>query len=182
MYIWSRNVQSYKIINVSRFIWHAVVRGKISQSRNLVNSSAQGSEQKVNNKIWRVVFRWMLKEDESLNCTGRWKTMNYSQVNNFRLLPPASSTSASPYFVFKNDRYRTRPSSDNLQIDAPNSNVSQKSTRSSVHQSRFMLLYVLFISFPVRHTGNFRFDGRHWVGDLMALTMVWKLLYSECDR
>ena len=27
-----------------------------------------------------------------------------------------------------------------------------------------MLLYALFISFPVRHTANFRFDGRHCIG------------------
>ena len=42
----------------------------------------------------------------------------------------------------------------------------KKSTRSSVHQSNFMLLYVLFISFPVRHKDNLRFDGRHCIGDL----------------
>ena len=45
-----------------------------------------------------------------------------------------------------------------------------------------MLLYVLFISFPVRHTANFRFDGRHCIGDLMANGMVRKFLYSEFDR
>ena len=45
-----------------------------------------------------------------------------------------------------------------------------------------MFLYALFISFPVRHTANFRFDGRHCIGDLMANAMVRKLLYSEFDR
>ena len=45
-----------------------------------------------------------------------------------------------------------------------------------------MLLYALFISFPDRHTVNFRFDGHHCIGDLMANAMVRKLLYSECDR
>ena len=35
-----------------------------------------------------------------------------------------------------------------------------------------MLLYALFISFPVKHTDNFRFDGRHCIGDLMANAMV----------
>ena len=45
-----------------------------------------------------------------------------------------------------------------------------------------MLLYALFISFPVRHTVNFRFDGRHCIGDLMANVMVGKLLFSEFDR
>ena len=34
----------------------------------------------------------------------------------------------------------------------------------------------------LRHTANFRFNGRHYIGDLMAHTMVWKLLYSEYDR
>ena len=42
-----------------------------------------------------------------------------------------------------------------------------------------MLLTALFISFPVSYTANFRFDGRHCIGDLMANTMVRKLLYSE---
>ena len=45
-----------------------------------------------------------------------------------------------------------------------------------------MLLYALFISFPVRHTDNVRFDGRHCIGDLMARAMIRKLLYSEFDR
>ena len=45
-----------------------------------------------------------------------------------------------------------------------------------------MLLYAFFISFPVRHTANFRFDGRHCIGDLMANAMVRKLLYSEFER
>ena len=51
-----------------------------------------------------------------------------------------------------------------------------------------MLLTALFISLSVRHTANFRFDGRHCIGDLMADamvmadTMVRKLLYSEFDR
>ena len=84
--------------------------------------------------------------------------MNYSHVNisDFFLkhhqLP-------LPVFCFKNGRYRTRPSSDNLQIATPNSNVLQKSTRSSVHQSCFMLLYVLFISFLVRHKDNFQISN-----------------------
>ena len=60
----------------------------------------------------------------------------------------------------------------------------KKSTSSNVQQPVFMLLYALFISFPVRHTDNFdgRFDGRHCIGDQMAHDMIWKLLYSECDR
>ena len=37
-----------------------------------------------------------------------------------------------------------------------------------------MLLYALLISFPVKHTDHFRFDGRICIGDLMAHTMVWK--------
>ena len=45
-----------------------------------------------------------------------------------------------------------------------------------------MLLYALFISFPVRHTANFKFDGRHCIGDLMANAIVTKLSYSEFDR
>ena len=44
-----------------------------------------------------------------------------------------------------------------------------------------MFLYALFISFPVRHSVNFRFGGRHCIGDLMANAMVRKLLYSEFD-
>ena len=45
-----------------------------------------------------------------------------------------------------------------------------------------MLLDALFISCPVRHTANFRFGGRHCIGDLIANAMVRKLLYSEFDR
>ena len=45
-----------------------------------------------------------------------------------------------------------------------------------------MLLYALIISFPVRYTANFRFDGRHCIGDIMANAMVRKPLYSEYDR
>ena len=45
-----------------------------------------------------------------------------------------------------------------------------------------MLLNALFISFHVRHTANFRFDGRHCIGDLKANGMVRKVLYSEFDR
>ena len=45
-----------------------------------------------------------------------------------------------------------------------------------------MLLYALCISFPVRYTDNFRFDGRRCIGDLMAHTMVWKLVYSKFDK
>ena len=45
-----------------------------------------------------------------------------------------------------------------------------------------MLQYALFMSFPVRHTANFRFDGRHCIGDLMAHVMVWKIVYNEKDR
>ena len=41
----------------------------------------------------------------------------------------------------------------------------------------FMLLYALFISFPVRHTNNFRFDGHHCIGDVMTRAMIRKLLY-----
>ena len=45
-----------------------------------------------------------------------------------------------------------------------------------------MLLYALFISFPARHTDNFRFEGHHCIGDLKSHAMIWKLLYSEFDR
>ena len=45
-----------------------------------------------------------------------------------------------------------------------------------------VILYALFISFPVRHTNNFRFYGRHCFGDLMTHAMIRKLLYSEFDR
>ena len=60
--------------------------------------------------------------------------------------------------------------------------LSQKSTNSRVQKSMFMLLYALFISFPVRQKADFRFDGRHFIGDLMANAMVRNLLYSEFDR
>ena len=50
----------------------------------------------------------------------------------------------------------------------------KKSTRCSVHQSMFMLLYALLITFHVRHTDNFRFVRHHCIGDLMAHTMIWK--------
>ena len=87
-----------------------------------------------------------------------------------------------PVFCFKNDHYRWRPPCDNLQIAVPNLNVSQKSTRSRVNPSMFMLIYALFISFHVRHTDNIRFDGRHCIGDLIAHAMIGKLLYSKFDR
>ena len=58
----------------------------------------------------------------------------------------------------------------------------KKMTNSRVQQSIFMLLYALCISFPVRHTNNFLFDGRHCIGDLKAHAMIRKLLYSEFDR
>ena len=46
-----------------------------------------------------------------------------------------------------------------------------------------MLQHALFISFPVRHTDNFRFDGRHCIGVLIIKhIMIRKLLYSEFDR
>ena len=35
-----------------------------------------------------------------------------------------------------------------------------------------MLINALFISFPVRHTANFRFDGRHNISYLMAHAMI----------
>ena len=87
-----------------------------------------------------------------------------------------------PVFCFKNDRYRTRPTSDNLQITAPNSNASQKKYKVQCSSVKIHVTILLFILFPVRHTENFRFDGRHFIDDLLALTMVWKFLYSECDR
>ena len=74
------------------------------------------------------------------------------------------------------------PSSDNLQNAALNSNELQTNTNSLVQQSMFMSLYVLFISFPVRHTDNFRIDRRHCIGDLMAQAMIRKLLCGELDR
>ena len=48
----------------------------------------------------------------------------------------------------------------------------KKSTSSNVQQSIFMLLYALFISFPVKHTDNFRLYGRHCIGDMIAHTMI----------
>ena len=80
-----------------------------------------------------------------------------------------------PVICFKNDPYRWRPSWDNQQNAAPKFKCITKSTHSSGKQSMFMLLYALFISFPVRHTDNFRFDGRHCNGDLMARAMIRKL-------
>ena len=35
-----------------------------------------------------------------------------------------------------------------------------------------MLLYALFVSFPERHSNTFRFDGRHFIGDVMAHAMI----------
>ena len=72
-----------------------------------------------------------------------------------------------------------KASPSGLQNTAPNSNVSQKTTNSRVQQSMFMLLYALFISFPVRHTNNFRFDLRHCIGDLMTHAMIRNFLHSE---
>ena len=123
----------------------------------------------------------MHKEDASLKCTKRLRTKNYIYSNildfclqHYQLLLPV--------ICFKNEHYRWRPPRDNLQNAAQNSNVSQKTTNSLVQLSMFMLLYALFLSFPVRHTDNFRFDGRHCIGDLMAHAMIRKLLYSQFDR
>ena len=60
-----------------------------------------------------------------------------------------------------------------MQNAAKNSNVSQRSTHSRVQHSLFMLLYALFISFPVRHTDNFRFDEHHYI-------MVRVMLRKRC--
>ena len=59
--------------------------------------------------------------------------MNNIHFNNFRLLPPALSTSATRILFLKNDHYRSRPSRNNRQISAPNSNVSEKKTRPTVN-------------------------------------------------
>ena len=87
-----------------------------------------------------------------------------------------------PVMCLNNDHYRGRPSRDNLENAAPNSNISQKSTKSCVQQSMFMALYAFFISFPVKHTVYVLFDGRHCIGDLMAHAIIRKLFYSEFDR
>ena len=70
----------------------------------------------------------MLNEDASLKCTKRirrWIIFSLT-ISDFYLqhyqLP-------LPVYCFKNDQYLSRLSRDNLQIAAPNSNVSQKSTR-----------------------------------------------------
>ena len=46
----------------------------------------------------------------------------------------------------------------------------------------FMFLHALFISFPVRLKDNFRFGGRHYIGDLMTHAMTRQFLCSEFDR
>ena len=91
----------YIIINVSRLIWRAAVLSKISKSRYSGQFKCTGVRTKSNNKTWRVVFRWMIKEDANLKCTKRWKTMNYIHFNNFRHLLPALSTSATRILIWK---------------------------------------------------------------------------------
>ena len=70
-----------------------------------------------------------------------------------------------PVSFWKKYNYGSKPSRDNLQIAAPNSNASQKSSMSRIQQTMFMLLYALFVSFPLRHEYNIRYDGRHCIGD-----------------
>ena len=158
-----------------------MVIGNISQSRNWVNQSARGVKTKSNKKTWRLIFRWKLKKNEFWNAqTGgeRWITfiLTFSDfcLQHFQL--------PLPVICFKNVHYRRRSFRNNLKNAARNSNYHKKSTSSRVQQSMFMLLYALFISFPVRHTANFRFDGCHCIGDLVANAMVRKLLYSAFDR
>ena len=155
-----------------------MVIGSISHSHHWL-FKCTGVRSKSNNKTWRLVFHWILKEDASLNAQKggeRWITfiLKFSNLE-YHQLP-------LPVICFKNDHYMWRPSRDNLENAAPISNVLQKSTNSRVQQSMFMLLYALFISFPVRHTVNFRSDGRHCIGDVMAHTIIRKVLYSKFDR
>ena len=103
----------------------------------------------------------MLNDDARLKCTKRWKTMNYIRSNIFRLLLQHYQLPL-PVSCLKNDHYWSKPSHDYLQISVSNSNASQKSIMSRVQQTMFVLICSLFISFPVRHTDNIRFDGRHF--------------------
>ena len=154
----------------------------IFQSRNWVNSSAQGSKLKVTRRHGAKFSDENSRKMRFWNAqTGgeRWITfiLIFSDlcIQHYQL--------PLPVICFKNVHYRRKPFRDNLQNAAPNSNYHKKSTNSPrVQQSMFMLLYALIISFPVRHTANFRFDGRHCIGDIMANAMVRKLLYSEFDR
>ena len=156
--------------------------GNISRSRKLGQFKCIGvQKQKSNKKTWRLVFRCNPRKMRFWNAqTGgeRWITfiLTFSDfcINHYQL-PLA-------VICFKNVHYMQRPFRDNLQNAAQNSNYHKKITNCRVQQLMFMLLYALFISFPIRHTANFRFDGRHCIGDLMASAMIRKLLYSEFDR
>ena len=60
-----------------------------------------GVRTKSNNTTWRVVFRWILKEDESLKYTERRKTINCIYFNIFRILHLALLTYATRIFFLK---------------------------------------------------------------------------------
>ena len=173
-------VYLYIITHVSWLIWAAVVIGNISQSRNWVNASTQGSKQKNNKKTWRLVFRWKLTEDEILKCTNRWRTMNYIHSNIFILLPPALSTSDTRYLFFKMSTIDIGFSAIICKM-LPQILIITKKYKFPCSAVNVHVIIRLFISFPVKHTANFRFDGRHCICDLMANAMVRKLLYSEFD-
>ena len=136
IYIWSRNVKLYIIINVSRFIWHAVVLGKIFQSRNLDNSSTQGLEQRVTTRHGALYSAEYLGKMLVWNAQkgGRWWITLILTISEFCLEHYQLPLSV---FCFKNDQFRLRPSPDNLQMAAPYSNVSQKKYSVQCTEVRF---------------------------------------------
>ena len=158
-----------------------MVIDNISQWRNLVNSSAQGSEQKVTtrhgahfplNAHGRCEFEMRKKvENDELHSFEQFQT-SASSIINFRY----------PELVCK----MTTIGEGLLAIICkmlPKIQMYYKKVQiPHVQQSMFMLLYALFILFIVRHTDNFRFDRCNCIGNLMAHAMIRELLYSEFDR
>ena len=146
-------------------------RGKISQSPHWVNSSAQGSKQKVTRKNGAYFYAecskkmqvWITQKDEK-----RWITL----ILTFSDICLQHALLQLLVFCLPNERYSSRPSRDKLQIAAPNSNVSQPCTWSDILQSMFTLLHALFTSSSLKHTDNYQIGGHQCIGDLAACTMI----------
>ena len=108
--------------------------------------------------------------------------MNYIHSNIFRLLPPALSTSATRTLFSKMATIDEGLSATICKMLPKILLITKKYKFPCSVVNVHVTMYALFISFPVRHKSNFRFDGRHCIGDLMANAMVRNILYSEFDR
>ena len=113
-----------------------MVIGNISQPRDWVNSSAQGSKQKVTRRHGASFFAENSRKMRFRNAqTGdeRWITfiLTFSDfcLQHYQVLLHV--------ICFKNVHYRRRPFHDNLQNAAPNSNYHKQNRESTKGYSRW---------------------------------------------